>query len=291
MVKIIVTGANGQLGNEIKDLSSAYNEYEFVYTDIDSLDLLDKEAVELFMTNEKPDYVINCAAYTAVDKAETDDENARRVNSEMPGMLSELALKYTYNLIHISTDYVFSGNHFRPINEEAETNPQSVYGKTKLKGEKMVLDHSDAVIIRTSWLYSIHGNNFVKSMIRLGREREALGVVYDQAGTPTNAADLANSILRIIQQCEVNNTWHSGVYHFSNEGVCSWYDFAVEIMNIANIDCKVSPILSSEYPVPAPRPAYSVLDKHKIKNTFNLSIPHWKPSLIKALNTILKENI
>ncbi|HBH48771.1 MAG TPA: dTDP-4-dehydrorhamnose reductase [Bacteroidales bacterium] len=289
MQKVIVTGANGQLGNEIKLLAETHTNLEFHFTDIDSLDLSDQGEVEKFIQSVAPDYLVNCAAYTAVDKAENDLINAKKLNAEVPGFLAQMATKYQYKLIHISTDYVFSGKHFTPLNENTKTNPSSVYGKTKLEGEQKVLTHADAVIIRTSWLYSAFGNNFVKSMIRLGSERKELGVVFDQVGTPTNASDLGYAILRIIQHHVNGHNWQPGIYHYSNEGVCSWFDFAVEIMHLANINCQVKPILSDAYPVPAPRPAYSVLDKKKIKDIYNLDIPYWKRSLTKTIDSLLTE--
>lgn len=286
MTKIIVTGANGQLGNEIKRIANKFNNTEFVYSDIDSLDLTSNSDLEQFIQNIKPDFLVNCAAYTAVDKAESEPELAKKINALVPENLAKLSRKHNFQLIHISTDYVFSGDQYLPTTEETPTEPKSEYGKTKLLGEQLVADASDAIIIRTSWLYSIFGNNFVKSMMKYGAERDELKVVFDQVGTPTNAADLAEAIRIIIQKYEEDQKWHKGVYHFSNEGVCSWYDFAKEIMNIANITCDVKPILTHEYPLPAPRPAFSVMNKQKIKETFNFVVPYWKDSLKKALNEL-----
>ena len=290
MKKAIITGANGQLGSALKRLKPSLNNIEFVYSDIDTLDLLDKEAVEKFISKEKPDYIINCAAFTAVDKAETETELAEKVNAHAPAFLSELSVKYNYRFIHISTDYVFSGKQHLPTTEETPTDPESEYGRTKLLGEQMVMKASDAVVLRTSWLYSVFGNNFVKSMLRFGAEREEIGVVYDQVGTPTNAADLAKAITIIITQHIEGGAWNPGIYHFSNEGVCSWYDFAKEIMSLAKLPCKVNPILTHEYPLPAPRPAFSVMDKKKIKETFNFAIPYWKDSLVKAVTELTANN-
>ncbi len=286
MFKIIVTGANGQLGQEIKRISQTVSDTEFVYTDIDTLDLSNKDLVRKFIVDNSPDMLINCAAYTAVDKAETEIEAAALVNAKVPQLLGQFAEELNYKLIHISTDYVFSGESFRPLSEDYPTDPKSVYGKTKLEGEKLAASNTDAVIIRTSWLYSVFGNNFVKTMIRLGSERDELGVVADQVGTPTNAADLARAITEIIGQYKENRTWLPGIYHFSNEGVCSWYDFALQIMEFADVTCNVRPIKTEEYPVPAPRPFYSVLDKSKIRNAYNIRIPHWKETLIEAIKTI-----
>ncbi len=290
MFKIIVTGANGQLGQEIKQLSATLSNADFVFTDIDTLDLSNIDLVNEFISDVRPDILINCAAYTAVDKAETETDAASLVNTKVPQQLGELANQKGFKLIHISTDYVFSGESFRPLNEEHQTDPKTIYGKTKLEGEKFVTSLTDAVIIRTSWLYSVFGNNFVKTMIRLGTEREELGIVADQIGTPTNAMDLARAIIEIISKYKNNKTWLPGIYHFSNEGVCSWYDFALQIMELAKISCLVKPIKTEDYPAPAPRPFYSVLDKSKIKNTYNITIPHWKETLVQAINTILTPN-
>ena len=286
MKKIIVTGANGQLGQEIKQWENDHTGYQFAYTDIDSLDLSNTSALKEYLADQSPDILINCAAYTAVDKAETEPELSLKINAKVPTSLAKMSQELGFKLIHISTDYVFSGDFHYPIDEKAITNPKSVYGKTKLEGENMVLKHADAVIIRTSWLYSIFGDNFVKSMLHLGRERDELGVVYDQVGTPTNACDLAKAILTIVDRFAKENIWQKGIYHYSNEGVCSWYDFAREIMEQAQLDCEVKPILSHQYPVPAPRPNFSVLNKQKIKDTYNVEIPHWKNSLSKAIKKL-----
>ncbi len=290
MSRIIVTGANGQLGNEIKKLEKKYPDFTFIYTDVDSLDLTHASQLESFILAHKPGYLINCAAYTAVDKAEQDAETAGLINAEVPKALGLLATKFKFHIIHISTDYVFSGEFFRPLKESDPTHPASSYGKTKLEGERLLMQVNEAVIVRTSWLYSAFGNNFVKSMLRLGSERKELGVVFDQTGTPTHAGDLADAIMHIILHHQVNKEWHSGVYHFSNEGVCSWFDFAQEIMTYTGRSCKVKPILTQEYPLPAPRPAYSVLDKTRIKNTFGLEIPYWKTSLYRVLEELNKIN-
>lgn len=278
-MKIIVTGANGQLGSEIKEIAKQNPEWTFTFTDIDTLDLSDTEALDAFIQAENPGYIVNCAAYTAVDKAETDTESARLVNAVIPGQIARLSKKYDIRLVHVSTDYVFSGKFYSPLKEEDATSPESEYGKTKLEGEHLVMENTDAVILRTSWLYSRFGNNFVKSMLRLGADKDKLGVVFDQTGTPTNAADLAETIVDIIKDAHKESKWHSGIYHYSNEGVCSWYDFAMEIMAMGQRDCIVLPIESHEYPVPAPRPSYSVMNKKKIKTTFGIEIPHWKDSL------------
>ena len=290
MSKIIVTGANGQLGSEIKTITKLYPNHEFIFTDVDTLDLTNEKDVSKFIESIQPNFLINCAAYTAVDKAEEDTSNAEKINATVPQQIAYLAQKHNFKLIHISTDYVYSGKQYQPLTEINSTDPASVYGKTKLLGEDLVFKATDAIVIRTSWLYSIFGNNFVKSMLRLGTERDKLGVVFDQIGSPTNAADLAQALIKIIEQFLQNNIWHSVVYHYSNEGVCSWYDFAYEIMQLAKLECKINPILSNEYPLPAPRPAFSVMNKQKIKDTFNFDIPNWKASLSITINELLKQS-
>lgn len=288
-MKILITGANGQLGNEIKAISANFS-WSFDFTDIKELDLTNLDKVKAYLLRTKPDYVVNCAAYTAVDKAESDTAGAELINARVPENLSILAKNLNFKLIHVSTDYVFSGESFIPWKEEDPTIPESVYGATKRLGELLVLKNSKSIIIRTSWLYSIYGNNFVKSLLKIGSERESLGVVFDQIGTPTHAADFAKAILEIISFSDKNNNWLNGIYHYSNEGVASWYDFAVEIMELAQIQCKVKPIESKEYPLPAPRPCFSVMNKSKIKNTFDIQIPHWKESLKNAIKQLKTTN-
>lgn len=280
MKKILVTGSNGQLGKEIQQLGNELKDVEFLFHDIDTLDLTDYPVLKEFLIDHKPYCVVNCAAYTAVDKAEEEKEAAFKLNAEVPAKIAELCREFDSKLIHISTDYVFDGNNCRPYREDDMPNPQSVYGLSKYEGEQSVIEYHDSVIIRTSWLYSILGNNFVKTMIKLGESRDELNVVFDQIGTPTHAADLAGVILKIISMTIADDSkFNPGVYHYSNEGVCSWYDFAVEIMNITGSNCKVYPIETSQYPQPAKRPLYSVLNKNKIKSVFDISIPHWKESL------------
>ena len=270
--KILVTGSNGQLGSELKELLP-----NAIFTDADVLDITNPNAINSFVKNNNIEIIINCAAYTAVDKAEDEHELAQRINCDGPKNLAETGCK----IIHISTDYVFDGKACQPYTPDNKPAPISVYGKTKLAGETAVIESAkEYIIIRTAWLYSSYGNNFVKTMRRLGSERETINVVYDQIGSPTYAKDLAETIVKILPQMN-NNT--NGIYHFSNEGVCSWYDFAKEIMELSNLSCKVSPILSAEYPTKATRPFYSVLDKSKLRKTFNISIPHWKESLRKCL--------
>jgi len=269
----LVTGCNGQLGTALQSLLKD----KAAYIDRDELDLTDEIAVKAYFEKHSFDFIINCAAYTAVDKAEGDIETAHKVNALAPLYLA----KYGKNIIHISTDYVFDGTNHRPYTEEDTPNPLSVYGKTKRDGELNVLNNAaTAIIIRTAWLYSPHGSNFVKTMRKLGAERETLNVVFDQTGTPTNAYDLAEAIVAILPQIKKDE---KEIYHFTDEGVCSWYDFAYEIMKQSKLSCKVFPIESKDYPTPAPRPNYSVLNKNKIKKRFNINIPHWTGGLEKCL--------
>ncbi len=284
-MNVLITGANGQLGNEMRVVAKQYTEVDFVFTDVEELNICNADEVDSFVKNLRPDYIVNCAAYTAVDKAETDIDLCRAINCDAVKNLGIAAQKYQAKIIHVSTDYVFDGTSNIPYTETMPTNPQTIYGKTKLEGEKALLSVCNAsFIIRTSWLYSSFGNNFVKTMLRLGNERDSLNVVFDQVGTPTYAADLANAIWKIITSKKTDY----GVYHFSNEGICSWYDFTTAIFRLTNTNCQVFPIESSEYPTKTPRPFYSVLNKHKIKSTFAVSIPHWEVSLQKCLQ-ILKD--
>jgi dTDP-4-dehydrorhamnose reductase len=280
---LLITGAKGQLGSELQELIPLYPQFRFLPTDVDTLDLCNKTEIEAFINKNRVDYIINCAAYTAVDKAEEDNELCYRINCEAVRNLAEAASGKA-RIIHISTDYVFDGTAKEPLKETDTTNPQSVYGKSKREGEQILLQIApESMIIRTAWLYSFFGNNFVKTMIRLGKERESLNVVSDQTGTPTNAADLAEAILYIIDWSEKNNRFQSGIYHYSNEGVCSWYDFCLKIHELARITtCQVNPVSTAEYPTKALRPQYSVLDKAKIKTTFNKTLPLWEESLKKC---------
>ena len=284
MTNVLVTGSNGQLGSEIRELSSKYA-YKFFFTDRESLDITDKEEVLNFVENNDINVIINSAAYTAVDKAEEDEVNADSVNHLAVKNLSELAKDKKLQLVHISTDYVFNGKNFKPYVENDTTAPNGVYGKTKLDGENAMreINPLNSIIIRISWVYSSFGANFVKTMLRLGKERASLGVIFDQVGTPTYARDLAKAILDILPQVK-NDTVE--IYNYSNEGVLSWYDFAKEIMSMAKLDCAIKPIESSAYPTPAKRPHFSLLNKSKIKEEFNLSIPYWKDSLNKCLQTM-----
>lgn len=274
-MKILITGCNGQLGRKMHDLLADYDD-EVVYTDVDTLDISDMYALDKFVDENGFTHIVNCAAYTAVDKAESDRINAAKINIDAVHNLAVVSSKHNINLVHISTDYVFDGRSYQPYMENMIAMPQTVYGKTKFGGEQILqAECRSAIIIRTAWLYSEYGNNFVKTMLRLGREREELNVVYDQVGSPTYAGDLAKTIIDILHHSE----WIPGVYHFTDEGVCSWFDFTKMIFFIAGIDCKVNPILSSEYKCAAQRPFYSVLNKKKIKTTFGINIPYWLESL------------
>jgi dTDP-4-dehydrorhamnose reductase len=283
-INILITGSSGQLGSEIKELSSKY-EYTFFFTDRSNIDITDKDDIKNFCETNKINTIINCAAYTAVDKAEEDELNADLVNRKAVKKLALISKELNIKLIHISTDYVFDGKSFKPYCEEYQTNPQGVYGKTKLDGENEMININpiNSIIIRTSWVYSFYGNNFVKTMLRLGKEKEELGVIFDQVGTPTYAKDLAQTILDILPQ--INNK-KVEIYNYSNEGVLSWYDFAKEIMKMAKIDCKVNPIETYKYPTPAKRPHFSLLNKKKIKETFNINVPYWKDGLDDCLRRL-----
>lgn len=291
MKNILVTGAYGQLGNEVRILSANYPDYNFMFTDVDSLDITDKNELIDFVTGNDIRYIINCAAYTAVDKAEDDAELCEKINATAVKNLGLAAAEVGAGIIHVSTDYVFDGTSCRPYSEDMPTKPCSVYGKTKLKGEKNLLKVCpNAIIIRTAWLYSPFGNNFVKTMIKLGSERESLNVIFDQVGTPTYALDLADAILKAMDQTIDTDHEKGGVYHFSNEGVCSWYDFTIKIHEIAGITtCKVNPIETKDYPTKAARPHYSVLNKSKIKQTFNITIPHWEASLKDCIKELSEQ--
>lgn len=284
MPNILVTGANGQLGSELRVLNDAFAmlNYRCFFTDKNTLDITDKNLLENFCTQHDIDIIINCAAYTAVDKAEEDEEAANRINHHAVEYLAEIAKVQSIKLIHISTDYVFDGTNYKPYTEEDPVCPVSVYGKTKLAGEKAIesFNPPGAIIIRTSWVYSSFGNNFVKTMLRLGKERDELGVIFDQVGTPTYARDLAQAILEIVPQA---NNQKIEIYNYANEGVTSWYDFAKAIFELSHTGGKVNAIETSDYPTPAKRPHYSLLNKSKIKETFGISIPYWKDSLKECL--------
>ena len=279
-MNILITGCNGQLGNEMQLLEGSHPQHSYFNTDVAELDITNQEAIETFVEEHHIDGIVNCAAYTAVDKAEDNEELCTKLNAEAPAYLAAAIGKRGGWMIQISTDYVFDGTQHTPYTEEADTCPNSVYGKTKLVGELNVQKFCEqSMIIRTAWLYSTFGNNFVKTMIRLGKEKPELGVIFDQIGTPTYARDLAVAIFAAIEQGIV-----PGVYHFSNEGVISWYDFTKAIHRIAGITtCHVRPLHTSEYPTPAKRPHYSVLDKTKIKQTYNIEVPYWEESLAECI--------
>lgn len=281
MPDIIVTGGNGQLGKELKKRSVELPDFTFFFVDIEDFDISNTKSVKEYFQAHTPSYLINCAAYTAVDKAETDKELAQKVNSTAVKILNDACLSYNTRMIHISTDYVFDGLLYRPYTEEDTPHPLSVYGKSKLAGERK-LSPFNSIIIRTSWLYSAHGSNFLKTMLRIGREKGSVRVVFDQVGSPTFAGDLADCILSVVKYSQ-KSKFANGLYHFSNEGVCSWYDFALQILQEANVACAVEPIETKDYPTPVQRPYYSVLNKHKIKSTFGISIPHWRDGLTKCL--------
>ena len=279
-MNILITGCNGQLGNEMQLLEASHPQHTYFNTDVAELDITNQDAIEAFVNDNQIDGIVNCAAYTAVDKAEENEELCTKLNAEAPAYLAAAIGKRRGWMIQISTDYVFDGTQHTPYTEEADTCPNSVYGKTKLVGELNVQKFcAQSMIIRTAWLYSTFGNNFVKTMIRLGKEKPELGVIFDQIGTPTYARDLAVAIFAAIEQGIV-----PGVYHFSNEGVISWYDFTKAIHRIAGITtCHVRPLHTSEYPTPAKRPHYSVLDKTKIKQTYNIEVPYWEESLADCI--------
>ena len=290
-MNILITGANGQLGNEMRILSAQHTQHTYFFTDVEELDITSREAVNRFVKDNAIDVIVNCAAYTNVDKAESDEVLAHKINALAVENLGASGAR----VIHVSTDYVFSGEACVPYEETDEVAPRTAYGRTKLAGEELLQAVCpEAIIIRTAWLYSTFGNNFVKTMLRLGQEREALGVVFDQIGSPTYAADLAMAIFAAIEAPE----WHAGVYHFTNEGVCSWYDFTHEIFARAQVllstdaaqriaQCNLRPILSCEYQYQTPRPHFSVLNKSKIKSTFGIAIPHWTEALQVCLEKLL----
>lgn len=283
-MNILISGCNGQLGSCLRrligDNESAFNDYRFFFTDVAELDITDCDAIGRFVADNSIVGIINCAAYTAVDKAESDEQLCQRLNAEAPAFLAEAIEQHGGWIIQVSTDYVFDGTNHTPYTEDEQTNPIGVYGKTKLVGELNVLKLCRrAMVVRTAWLYSEYGNNFVKTMLRLGRERDMLGVVFDQIGSPTYAGDLAAAILTIVER-----GIQPGTFHFTNEGVCSWYDFALAIHEMAGIsDCRVNPLHTADYPTPAARPHYSVLDKSKIKKAYKIDIPHWRSSLRRCL--------
>jgi dTDP-4-dehydrorhamnose reductase len=287
MAIILITGANGQLGNELRIVSKNFYGYDFIFTDIDTLNITNYEDTLEFVKKSGPDWIINCAAYTLVDKAETEPEQALLINGTAVKNITEVIRGTECRFIHVSTDYVYDGKSNVPYNENVAANPLSAYGRSKLAGEKYALLHQGSMIIRTAWLYSSFGNNFVKTILRHASEKESMNVVFDQTGTPTYAADLAEAIMNIVSGVIRNQmAMNPGIYNYSNEGVCSWYDFASEIVKEAGLPCMIHPILSKDFPQAAHRPTYSVLDKTKIKENYGLSIPHWRTSMLKCMKLL-----
>ena len=285
MNTILITGSHGQLGNEMQQAAIRFPAFNFLYTDVEDLDICDKAALSDFVKANKVNIIVNCAAYTAVDKAEDDVALCYKINSDAVRNIGEEASENNLKVVHVSTDYVFDGTNYLPYNEDQPVCPATVYGKSKLAGEQALMETcKQAVILRTAWLYSSFGNNFVKTMMKLGTDRDSLNVIFDQVGTPTYAADLANTILKVLS----HETFVPGIYHFSDEGVCSWYDFTKSIHRIAGITCNVQPIETKDYPARTPRPHYSVLNKAKIKSTYGMVIPHWEESLVRCID-ILKQ--
>lgn len=282
--RILVTGAAGQVGKALVQRHASLQGAAFFFTDKANLDITDADAVDTFVSENAIDMIVNCAAYTAVDKAEEERESAFAVNRDAVSYLAAAAKKYTAAMIHISTDYVFDGMAHRPLRETDRVNPQGIYGISKREGEEAIMQIAPepAAIIRTSWVYDEQGHNFVNTILRLGKERETLSVVSDQIGTPTYAGDLAETILEMIKRPDMAEDGVE-IYHYSNEGVCSWYDFAHAVFELSGIGCKVLPIPTEAYPTPAKRPAYSVLDKRKIKERYDIEVPHWRDSLKRSL--------
>jgi len=282
-MNILITGANGQLGSEIKKIHDQYPQHRFFFTDVEELDITNDTQVSDYLTTHQIEVVINCAAYTAVDKAEEEEANAKLINESATEILANAVNEKGGKLIHVSTDYVFNGKTYIPYAEDEQPNPETAYGRSKLAGEKRILEqNTDAFIVRTAWLYSEYGKNFVKTMLHLGREKNSIGVIFDQVGSPTYALDLAEALIKLADKKTKGTTF----YHYSNEGVCSWYDLAVEIMNHKNYDCRVNALETHEYPAPAKRPPYSVLNKSKIKRELSIDIPHWRESLKKCLDNL-----
>jgi len=291
---ILVTGGSGQLGRSIRALVKNDSNFQYLFPDREQLDLSNSASIDVFFKANTVDLIINCAAHTAVDKAESEPELADQINHLAVKKLAKIASEHQTKLIHISTDYVFAGENFKPYVENDKVAPKGVYGLSKLKGEQAIglLMPTNAVIIRTSWVYSEFGNNFVKTMLKLGKQRNELNVIYDQVGTPTYAGDLANTILQLVRSDKFNQSeFQTAIYHYSNEGICSWYDFAITIFELSGIDCHVHAIESKDYPTPAKRPHYSVLNKAKIKQTYGVTIPYWKEALQRCLLALQEINL
>ena len=291
MAVILVTGAKGQLGQEIKMASKHHFGYEYIYTDIDDLDLTDPDETSRIIEETRPDWILNCAAYNLVDKAESDFDEALRINSMAVNNIVSVIRDTPVYLIHFSTDYVYNGTGQQPFSEYSIPAPVNAYGRSKLEGEKNALHHPWTMVIRTSWLYSEFGNNFVKTMLKLSKERTELKVVNDQTGTPTYASDLANTVLGIIENIiRQQIAFNGGIYNYSNEGSCTWYDFAAAIFEYAGIDCKVIPVSSEEFNSEAERPSFSVMNKNKIRENYDISIPDWRESLRLCIHKIKKHS-
>jgi dTDP-4-dehydrorhamnose reductase len=274
--KIFVTGSNGQLGNELKELAPSFPQFQFIFSNREELSIADKKGVENFFKEYQPSHLINCAAYTAVDKAESERELADEINGTAVGILASACKQYETKFIHISTDYVFDGEASTPLKESDNVDPVNSYGASKLWGEQLALQNNpECIIIRTSWVYSFYGKSFVKTMMRLMNEKESIGVVNDQVGSPTYAADLAEAIMHII----TSGKWQPGIYNYSNEGIISWFDFANEIKQLIGSSCVINPLTTEQFPTPAKRPKYSALDKTKIQQTFSIRLKNWKESL------------
>jgi dTDP-4-dehydrorhamnose reductase len=283
---ILVTGSNGQLGSDLRDLAASYPQYNFIFTDVAELSIVDKDAVYHFFTTERPAYLVNCAAYTAVDKAESERELSDEINGTAVGILAAACQEHGTKFIHISTDYVFNGEASSPLKETDKVDPVNAYGASKLLGEQRAIQNDPGVIIiRTSWVYSFYGKNFVKTMMRLMNEKQSLGVIDDQLGSPTYAADLAEAIMQIIS----SGKWEPGIYNYSNDGIISWFDFANEIKRQIGANCIVNPLTTEQFPTPAKRPKYSVLDKAKIQNTFSITLKNWKESLRLCISKLLAQ--
>jgi dTDP-4-dehydrorhamnose reductase len=293
---IMVTGANGQLGMELRELSVSYSQYNFIFLSHNELAIENADEIKLYFEKNHPQFCINCAAYTAVDKAELEKEQAFLINGEAVGNLAVACKEHNTKFIHISTDYVFDGTASVPYKEDAPVNPQSVYGASKLEGEKLALQYNpETSIIRTSWVYSSYGKNFVKTMLKLMKEKEEINIVNDQRGSPTYAGDLAEAIMQIIgkltshperQPKDSRLPTDRGIYHYSNDGIITWYDFAIAVKELTGSSCRINPITTDKYPTPAKRPLYSVLDKIKIHETFGIKLKDWKASLFVCLKKI-----